>query len=735
MSKLNQSIALSIILIYIVACVIWEFSTVFPWDDDCIGRYQNMLKAIDDPSVLLGVWTRPLFSFIYFIPYQFSKHTILITPLLCACSSYLIYLSLKKEGLNYAYMVIPFFLFQTLFFNTSKNALLEPLAAAIIAFCYFAYTHKKWLLFSVLGGLLPLARLELSITLILWVYILIFNKKYVYVPLLALGVVIWDLAGMIILQTTDVFWLLDAISSKDTGQNRYGLTSFWHYFNREIYFTGPIVFYFFLLGVLRKLSLKQLDVFVLLQVFVMFGIYVVFSWKLSLGNAAGFIRHLASLSPLVAILACYGFGYWMESVYKVSKLIKPKTKQLDLKGKSRKEKLVLQKAFKHTHKQETQAYLTQKANANKNIVFVVAYSAILLILTYLFWSRELVMHHNLTDTKDYKHLIIIVAITLLYLLLIIIKTKSKFLSYIIVFVVSLSTVSYTLITEPPDAHASKERELMQEVTSVLSDSDFSDKNIFSNHAWIHWQLNAPDKRKFFKPLTPESIKSIPDSSIVVWENHYNEVFNRGVKRNVIEQNPQLKKLFTLKAPKGNFMVMVFQKINIEDKKQTVDWYDKHLKKHPSFSPLYVSKANLLALHGEWDRAIGLYNKAIALNTKDYEASFQRANTFFQKGDYTSAIKNYKALETKNSYKLNAYFNIALGYMRLKEYENAIIYYNAYLKYHQKNASVYAYRGAAHLLKGNKKQGCKDIEQAEVLYGGKVEDAFVGQLFDKFCKNR
>ena len=105
---------------------------------------------------------------------------------------------IEKKNVPNAYLVIPFLLFQSFYFTVSGSELAEPLAAAILAFGYSFYLNKKFLYFAIAGSLLPLARMEMSVLLILWVYILFISKNYRFILILFIPCLIWSQAGTLL---------------------------------------------------------------------------------------------------------------------------------------------------------------------------------------------------------------------------------------------------------------------------------------------------------------------------------------------------------------------------------------------------------------------------------------------------------------------------------------------------------------------------------------------------------
>ena len=241
----NQGVLLSLVFIafYLISSVVWYMNTDAPWDDDCVARYFNCLKAPENPANFVSLWNRPLFMVIFTYPYVwFGKSAILLMPLLSAISAWLLYKALDKIKVPHAWIVVPFLLMQSFYFVISGSALSEPLASFLIALGFYLLVNKRFLWFAVVGSLLPLARLELSLLLGIWGLILIVEKKLKYLPLLITGVVLWNTAAGII--TGDWAFLYSATLGNGQDSNRYGHQTFGHYFQRLIYVVGPVVFYF-----------------------------------------------------------------------------------------------------------------------------------------------------------------------------------------------------------------------------------------------------------------------------------------------------------------------------------------------------------------------------------------------------------------------------------------------------------------------------------------------------------
>ena len=252
---LSRKLVFFFILTYVILSSIYALSTNVVWDDDCPTRYYNTLNAFNEPIHFVSLWNRPLFTVIFAIPAQFGKDFMTIFMILIsAISPYYLYRALEIQQVKNAFLVVPLVLFQAYYFSVSRNAETEPLAVALFCFGYYFMVKKKWYLFALMAGLLPLARLELCLLFPFWGIILLKEKQLKPILLMLVPLFLWNIAGGII--TGDFNYLMSKTVNADNSDNRYGHTTFGHYFRRYIYVVGPIFFYFFILGIYKAIISK-----------------------------------------------------------------------------------------------------------------------------------------------------------------------------------------------------------------------------------------------------------------------------------------------------------------------------------------------------------------------------------------------------------------------------------------------------------------------------------------------
>jgi len=201
----------SLVAIYVLMCF-WGLSSIQVWDDDAAVRYFQVKNAFNEPEQFVSTWNRPLFTAIFAVPFQFGRDAIVyVMALISVLTCFVLYKAIEKQ--DNSWLIIPLVAFQAFFFPISSNALAEPLAACIIATGFYSMMKEKWLLFSILGSLLPLARLELTPLLLVWAIILISRKKFGFLPIFVIPLLIWNFSGTYFYG--DWAWLLNATINKD----------------------------------------------------------------------------------------------------------------------------------------------------------------------------------------------------------------------------------------------------------------------------------------------------------------------------------------------------------------------------------------------------------------------------------------------------------------------------------------------------------------------------------------
>ncbi len=697
-SSLKENIwAIILIMLYISFSLFYGFSTNGTWDDDCPGRYFNTLNAFNDPLQFISVWNRPLFVII-FAPFVHLGRWVIpvLMTLISAIGAYYLYLGVKKQQIKNAFLVISFLLFQPFLFSLSRNAETEPLSVAIIGIGFYFLSNKKWLSFAIVGGLLPLARLELSVLLIFWAYYLIQNKQIKLLLFLALPTFLWNLTGWIL--TGDFLYVLNSTIGKDTGENRYGQTTFGHYFQRFIYVISPLIYLYFLVGLVYKTYIKKLDPFIWFQFVVGFLMYVIFSWKLSIGNAAGFLRNLTPLSPLVALLALEGYNYLWNLWDKIlEKKFNPQSislqKNFEELSNDEIENLVPKKRniymaqlkkweqdLQNKRKEAEKKWKQNKINTISETFSIIALIGAIVYSVYKFHSVKLLIHHKLSTDVDYTNLTILSSIFLLNILCFFIYKKVKIAQLLFAILLSLSTLAFTLITEPPSVSMSDERRTMEEISDIYTKSYLKNHPLHINHVWFFW---ANDFNRFdttqFKNVKINEINQASKGDLCIYETHYSPRLNGDVPLDFFEKRADWVEL-TRRVADNGFQAMIYQKTD-STLNNALFYINQYIKNFPNDQMALHNRAEIHIKMKNNNLAIQDFSLALQKDSSRYNQfiHFKRGLAYFNQQKYQESIYDFKQNLLIDTTSKGAAYNIAIAYQILQKLDSAILFLDKTLK--------------------------------------------------------
>jgi len=669
-------------------------------------------------------------------------------PIYTATAVYFLYQACLKIKLSNAWLVVPFVLFQAYFYGTTRSSLAVPLAAIIICFGFYFLVEKKWLWFALVGGLLPLARLELSPLLILWLFALLKDKQWKFLILLGLPTLLWNLGGTLL--NGDPIWLYTETFGTDNGENRYGNTEFNHYFLRFIFVIGPVIFYFMLIGFFQDLFKKKMNPFIHIQFLLGFFIYVLSSWKLSLGQAAGFLRHLIVLAPLVAIIALNGFNYTLLAIFKptadgeldtepildkkdeeeksdlLKKIEEIESQRDSGKIKNRQAKYLineLNSKIKLLNQEEVNQPIAKKDSGSSNRIVITALSIIIPLITFFFLSNKIEYHHNLLEVKDYTNFYIVSGFSLIVILLLYIPKLGQLSSLRNSYIglVLATIIGFTLITEPPNTHDSHERRVMSKLARIYSNSYLTNYPTYNNHYWVSW-ISGIDQSKF-QLTTIENLEKAADSSIVIWDSHYSDRLAGNVPETYFNDKPEYIELVNLWSDKLTFNVRIYQKIKNGKDLSSLSANERLIAFYPNSSEPLASKAQRLYNFGKVAEAEKFFKEAISLNPSDLYVISNYGNLLFEQKRYEEAIVVYKANMEQNPIDYTGYYNIGLNYLKLQQYDSAIVNFTQSIKSNSDNGNPYLQRGNCYFKMELYQEALNDFKSYVLLEPNKAVGYF------------
>jgi tetratricopeptide (TPR) repeat protein len=683
--------------LYIAASLVYGFLSDAPWDDDCVVRYFNAREAWSKPDHFFSIWNRPLFM-VLFAPTALLGRAAMMVQMVAisAGAGWLLYRTLERIGTRHAHWVLPLFFFQAFYFSISRNFLTEPLAVAVICVGMHALVHQRYMLFALMGGLLPLARLELVAILPIWGIALLQAKQWKQLLWMGLPVVVLMVLGYFVKQTDSLLWLVDETLGKE-GKNRYGYRDVWHYFHRFAYVIGPVLFFFLTIGVLERLARKRIDLFVLGQGAGILLLYVIFSWKLDMGNSAGFLRNLIPLTPFVAWLALDGLLAWQglvgKEVVPVAAVVS-NAASLSREERKRKQKSEAQKISKVQRPPRTGWLL-----ARPHLFGLVAVA-----ILYFYFSKKLEGHHKISTITDHLPVIIGGTLAVIGLVLWIIWRKHAVPRGVLVgttALISAGAMAYTLHTERPDAHMNPERKAITLVSSLYADSYLREWPLYCNHAWFFWpkDLGYPDRAKY-RVLNKAALDTAAVHSVALWENHYSHRLQGDLQLAAMYQRKDLVELAHVISSDHRATVGLFQKLDTVKAGDADELRDRFIKAHPDNVGAYHARNLEHARNRRFNEALADAKRMIALDSNYVEGILAEGQAYFDLQQYDDAVKSFARVMRKDTALYTMNYSIALSHLRANKHTDAVRYIRRYLRRDRKMKEAYELLGAAYF---NKKQ--------------------------------
>jgi hypothetical protein len=500
------------------------------YQDDDVSHFLIAKISWKYPEAFFSIWGRPAFTVPYSFPAQFGFTAARIfTSVLAALACFFAGKVAKENGIERFYLTPIFVGMQPIYLGLSFAFLTETIFSLYLILAIYFLKTERYSLSAIAISLLPLARHEGLVFVVLWS--IIYLKKKAMVPLLILvaPMALWNLGSYFFTDSMPADIFFSASSEAPLFKIEKSLLHYVFFFPAA---TGLILVFLFEVGFLKSVLKKKLDI-----LHVSFAVYFVvqtllYAW--SLGGSGGYLRFLAGISPVCGIFALVGFNYFLERrqwrqeavfvpaivitflglIYGLQKFYEPLVdKRLSL---------IAQGETKHL-------YLS--ANMNLGLVSFVACLLLLLVLLKFYSNYRL----------------------------------RTFLQYVLIVVIFVN--GSLLAVRPYKLNATATT--MKEVAQWMNETNMSARNVlFSPHPWLfHFLENGYERRvlscveqykRYQKEcLVYENLVNAPDGTIVVWNRKYGDK----MAMNYLEKNEEFRLLKTFSiSTKGAPDVYVFEKV-------------------------------------------------------------------------------------------------------------------------------------------------------------------------------
>lgn len=270
--------------------------------------------ASSDPSRFVGVWNRPLFTTLYFVPAQFgylaAKSFTLLIALLTAWHTFALCRSLRMAR---APLVIALLFLEPSFLLLATETMTEPLFALLFVIALRLDFASRPRLAMLVVSLLVMVRPEGAILAAVWGVKSIFDARLspklaprlANGALLGSGLALWWIAAYAI--TGDPLFLKhDWPREWSVTEQTYGTGPVATYLLRLPEIAGPLLAVFFVRGLLRSARHAELRL-VASSFLALFLVHTLLRTTGSLGSA-GYARYFVCVAPAIAILTLLGLA-------------------------------------------------------------------------------------------------------------------------------------------------------------------------------------------------------------------------------------------------------------------------------------------------------------------------------------------------------------------------------------------------------------------------------------------
>lgn len=302
---------------FILLAVIAWLSSGSNNGSDNIMHYQITHFSWKHPELFLHHWGKPLFTLLCSPLAQFGFFGAKLFNIIAGlATAWLAYLTVNRLGYRKGYLVILFVVFAPLYFMMQMTTLTEILFSFVLMLAVYLYFTDRFLLSALVLSFLPLARTEGIIILPIFALAYLLHRKWLAVPLLATGFVVYSFAGMGYFH--DFLWLIHQNPYRGA-EDIYGSGTLLHFAEDTKFLNGLPLAFLLIAGVLalawesvrssRIDRIKALNIFWI--IFVPYAVYFIFHsilWWKGMGGSLGLTRVIAAVLPLACIVSFIGYN-------------------------------------------------------------------------------------------------------------------------------------------------------------------------------------------------------------------------------------------------------------------------------------------------------------------------------------------------------------------------------------------------------------------------------------------
>jgi hypothetical protein len=288
--------------------------------DGCT-HYLYARFAFDEPHYFVNIWGRPICTALYAVPASLAgRFGVRTTSLLVAIAVALIaYAIARRQGYRRPALALIFTLSQPLVFLHSFSELTELPFALLLGLAFLAYQGRRWMYLAILVSILPLSRPEGFGFIALAAIALVAHRRWVWLFLLPLPVMVWSYAGWSLYGHQPYpWWQWLARNWPYAEKSSYEAGSLFHFAMLLPAVVSPLVFPAMWLGVWRCLDKPDFRehrarcqvLIAAIPLMILVGHSVLYATGRM--ASSGELRYMLVAAPFWALLAAKGWEWLFE---------------------------------------------------------------------------------------------------------------------------------------------------------------------------------------------------------------------------------------------------------------------------------------------------------------------------------------------------------------------------------------------------------------------------------------
>jgi hypothetical protein len=282
---------------------------------DAVQHFLFAEYAFKHPENLFNHWAKPFFTLIAAPFAQFGFVGIKIfNSLNAALTLYLTYRIAHKLRLPNAWLVFLILATCSQFFTLIFSGLTEHFSALLLVTTIWLFLRKEYVLATLIVSFLPFVRSEGLLLIGVTTLFLMTEKRWRVLPLLAVGHVVYSIAGWYVFH--DFLWVFNRIPYASL--SAYGHGAWFHFIEKLYYGTGLVPFILWIIGSIgvfflifsKKGPPQYRRVFGLIFGY-FFALLIAHSafWYFGIFNSFGLARVMNTVMPEFALISLIGFNF------------------------------------------------------------------------------------------------------------------------------------------------------------------------------------------------------------------------------------------------------------------------------------------------------------------------------------------------------------------------------------------------------------------------------------------